>query len=316
MNIFIQLILLVVGFVLLIKGADFFVEGASKIACKFHIPEIIIGLTIVAFGTSAPEAAISITAGVKGSADLAISNVTGSNILNIFLILGITALILPLPVKKNTFKFEIPFVIAVTCLLAVLGGIGNSLNWVDGIIFWVVFIIFFIYLIMLAKNGQSDADDVATLTEKDTTLKIILMTILGIAAIIFGSNLTVDSATEIAKALGISDRIIGLTIVAFGTSLPELITCIAAARKGNTDIAIGNIVGSNIFNILFVLGTACLFSPIKFTTEGNLLDTIIAIVAAVILFISVCNKERKMGRIAGIIMIAMYAVYFVFIAVL
>lgn len=314
MNIFIQLILLVVGFVLLIKGADFFVEGASKIACKFHIPEIIIGLTIVAFGTSAPEAAISITAGIKGSADLAISNVTGSNILNIFLILGITALILPLPVKKNTFKFEIPFVIAVTVLLAVLGTIGNSLSWVDGIIFWIVFIIFFVYLIKLAKSGES-SDDVATLTEKDTTLKIVLMTLLGIAAIIFGSDLTVDSATAIAKALHISDRIIGLTIVAFGTSLPELITCIAAARKGNTDIAIGNIVGSNIFNILFVLGTACLFSPIKFTAEGNLLDTIIAIFAAVVLLISVWNKERKMGRIAGIIMIVIYAVYFAFIAI-
>lgn len=314
MHILVQLVLLVIGFVLLIKGADFFVEGASKIACKFHIPEIIIGLTIVAFGTSAPEAAISITAGMKGSADLAISNVTGSNILNIFLILGITALILPLPVKKNTFKFEIPFVIAVTCLLAVLGTIGSALNWVDGIIFWIVFIIFFVYLIKLAKSGES-SDDVATLTEKDTTLKIVLMTILGIAAIIFGSDLTVDSATNIAKALNISDRIIGLTIVAFGTSLPELITCIAAARKGNTDIAIGNIVGSNIFNILFVLGTACLFSPIKFTAEGNLLDTIIAIFAAVVLLISVCNKNRKMGRIAGIIMIVIYAVYFAFIAI-
>ncbi len=314
MNILIQLILLVAGFVLLIKGADFFVEGASKIACKFHIPEIIIGLTIVAFGTSAPEAAISITAGIKGSADLAISNVTGSNIMNIFLILGITALIMPLPVKKNTFKFEIPFVIAVTVLLAVLGSIGSVLNWIDGIIFWVVFIAFFVYLIKLAKSGQS-SEEVATLTEKDTTLKIVLMTIIGIAAIIFGSDLTVDSATAIAKELNISDRVIGLTIVAFGTSLPELITCITAARKGNTDIAIGNVVGSNIFNILFVLGTTCLFSPIKFTTEGNLLDTIIAIVAAVVLLISVWNKERKMGRIAGIAMIIIYAAYFVFIAI-
>ena len=316
MEIALQILLLVLGFVCLIKGADFFVEGASKIACKFHIPEIIIGLTIVAFGTSAPEAAISIAAGMKGSADLAISNVTGSNIMNILLILGITSLILPLPVKKNTFRFEIPFVIAITILLAVLGSFGNSLDFKDGIILWAVFIGFFVYLVMLAKRGEGNADDVAKLTEKDTMLKIILMTVGGIAAIIIGSNLTVDSATYIAKALGVSDRIIGLTIVAFGTSLPELITCITAARKGNTDIAIGNIVGSNIFNILFVLGTTCLFTPVKFTAEGNLFDTIIAIGAAVVLFLSVCNKKRKMGRIAGIIMILLYAAYFTYITVL
>ena len=169
---------------------------------------------------------------------------------------------------------------------------------------------------MLAKKGEGNADDVAKLTEKDTMLKIILMTVGGIAAIIIGSNLTVDSATYIAKALGVSDRIIGLTIVAFGTSLPELITCITAARKGNTDIAIGNIVGSNIFNILFVLGTTCLFTPVKFTTEGNLFDTIIAIGAAVVLFLSVCNKKRKMGRIAGIIMVLLYAIYFTYVTVL
>lgn len=316
MYIFIQIILLIAGFFMLIKGADFFVEGASKIACKFHIPEIIIGLTIVAFGTSAPEAAISITAGIKGSTDLAISNVTGSNIMNIFLILGITALILPLPVKKNTFKFEIPFVIGISILLTVLGVIGNALTFVDGVIFWAVFAGFFVYLIKMAKSGQGDTEEVATLTEKDTTVKIVLMTIIGIAAIIIGSNLTVDSATAIAEKIGIDDRIIGLTIVAFGTSLPELITCITAARKGNTDIAIGNIVGSNIFNILFVLGTACLFSPIKFSMESNFIDAIIAILAAVVLFISVCNKKRKMGRIAGIIMIVLYAAYFVCIAVL
>lgn len=316
MTILLQLLLLAAGFILLIKGADFFVEGASKIACKFHIPEIIIGLTIVAFGTSAPEAAISITAGMKGSADLAISNATGSNIMNILLILGITAIIKALPVKKNTFRFEIPFVIAITCVLAVLGTIGNSLNYVDGIIFWVIFIGFFIYLIMMAKSGQGNSDEVAKLSENDTMLKIIIMTILGIAAIIIGSDLTVDSATKIAQQLGVSDRIIGLTVVAFGTSLPELITCITAARKGSTDIAIGNIVGSNIFNILFVLGTACLFNPIKFTMEGNLLDTVMAIVAAVVLFVSVCNKERKMTRAAGIIMLIAYAIYFAAVVVM
>lgn len=316
MYIFIKIILLIIGFVLLIKGADFFVEGASKIACKFHIPEIIIGLTIVAFGTSAPEAAISISAGIKGNTDLAISNVTGSNIMNIFLILGITALILPLPVKKNTFKFEIPFVIGISILLTVLGVIGNALTLIDGIIFWIVFAVFFVYLIKSAKSGQGDTEDVAKLTKEDTTLKIVLMTVIGIAAIIVGSDVTVDSATAIAKEIGISDRIIGLTIVAFGTSLPELITCITAARKGNTDIAIGNIVGSNIFNVLFVLGTACLFSPIKFSMESNFIDAVIAILAAAVLFISVCNKKRQMGRLAGIIMIIIYAAYFVCITML
>lgn len=308
MDFIIQLAILVVGFVLLIKGADVFVEGASKIADRFHIPQIVIGLTIVAFGTSAPEAAISITSALKGSAGIAIGNVVGSNIMNILLIIGITSLILPLAIQKNTFRFELPFVILVTVVLLFLGNIGGAITFIDGLILWALFIVFFVYLLQITKSGQAEVEEVAHAEAGETILKMILMTVLGLIAIVYGSNLTIDACTAIAKMFGLSDSFIGLTVVAFGTSLPELITCITAARKGKDDIAIGNIVGSNIFNILFVVGTTGLITTIPFATSF-LTDTIIAIAAATLLF--VCTiKNKRVSRLSGAIMLACYAGYF------
>lgn len=313
MDIFIQLVLLIVGFVLLIKGADYFVEGASKIADRFHIPLIVIGLTIVAFGTSAPEAAISITSALNNSAGIAIGNVVGSNIMNILLIIGVTALILPLKIQKNTFRYELPFVILVTCVLLIVGYVGNSINLIDGIILWALFLIFFVYLFKLTKSGEAVIDEVAQAEQNESLLKMLVMTVLGLAAIVYGSDVTINSATALAKIFGLSDRFIGLTIVAFGTSLPELITCITAALKGKDDIAIGNIVGSNIFNILFVIGTTGLITTVPFE-DTFILDSVIAIIAAIILFVCTIRK-KQVSRFSGAIMLACYAVYFGYLCI-
>ena len=302
-----NILLLVAGFVLLIKGADFFVVGASRIAQRFGIPEIVIGLTIVAFGTSAPEAAISISAAVQGNTGIAIGNILGSNILNIWIILGLTACIANLPVSKTTVKYEMPFVIFVSA----------------GIVLWVLFIAFFIYLIVISKKGgNKEISDVDELAIKEVRKKggakavliAIVMTLGGLAAVVIGSNLAIDGATYIAKFFGMSDRLIGLTIVALGTSLPELVTSITAARKGNTDIAIGNIVGSNIFNILFVLGTTALIAPVPFESKF-IVDGVVCIASAVMLFLFVLNKDRKLKRSGGIVMLLSYAAYFVYLLV-
>ena len=316
MNFLINLVLLVVGFVLLIKGADYFVEGASKIADKLGIPQLVIGLTIVAFGTSAPEAAISISSAIKGNTGIAIGNIIGSNIMNILLILGITSCITVLKVAKSTVYYEIPFVIFITTVLVVIGGTQGKLGFVSGIILWALFILFFVYLIKMAKSGKSDGiveEGEAYDGKKDSMIKLIFITLAGMAAIVIGSDLTVDGATEIAKILGISDRIIGLTIVAFGTSLPELITSVTAGIKGKADIAIGNIVGSNIFNILFVLGTTSLIKSVPYSTNF-VIDGIVAIAAAVLLFLGVVRK-KQLGRMAGIIMLIAYAGYFEYLIV-
>ena len=316
MNFLINLVLLVVGFVLLIKGADYFVEGASKIADKLGIPQLVIGLTIVAFGTSAPEAAISISSAIKGNTGIAIGNIIGSNIMNILLILGITSSITVLKVAKSTVYYEIPFVIFITTVLVVIGGTQGKLGFISGIILWALFILFFVYLIKMAKSGKSDGiveEGEAYDGKKDSMIKLIFITLAGMAAIVIGSDLTVDGATEIAKILGISDRIIGLTIVAFGTSLPELITSVTAGIKGKADIAIGNIVGSNIFNILFVLGTTSLIKSVPYSTNF-VIDGIVAIAAAVLLFLGVVRK-KQLGRMAGIIMLIAYAGYFAYLIV-
>lgn len=311
MEILIKIVLLIIGFAALIKGADFFVDGASGVATKFGIPQIIIGLTICAFGTSAPEAAVSINSALKNSAELAIGNVVGSNIMNILLILGITSLIRPLKMQKNTYKYEVPFVMFSTILMAVLGYIGGKIGFIDGIILWIFMILFLVYLFRLAKSGDDDAELVEKAKDKPVWF-LVVMIILGGAMIIIGSDLTVDSASYIAAKLGMTERLIGLTIVAFGTSLPELVTSVIAARKGNSDIAIGNIVGSNIFNILFILGTTALITEIPFASNF-IPDSIIALAAAVILFILVSNKEKTLNRKGGIIMLVSYAAYFVYL---
>ncbi|MCM1459264.1 MAG: calcium/sodium antiporter [Bacteroides sp.] len=308
--------LIVAGFVMLIKGADIFVDGASKIATKFNIPQMVIGLTIVAFGTSLPEAAISIKAAVNKSAGITVGNVVGSNIMNILLILGIASCIAALPIKKNTLKIEIPFVIFITIVLLVLGVIGGELSLLDGIILIVLMALFMVYLVNSAKNGEKD-DEETTLSEKDTMLKLIALVVLGGVCIVIGSNVTVDAASYVAGVCGMDDRLIGLTVVAFGTSLPELVTSATAAKHGKVDIAIGNIVGSNIFNILFVVGLSSIVSnlaaglPVAFATEF-IKDAIVAIFAAVLLFLCVL-KNKKLDKKDGIVMLAVYAVYFAYI---
>ena len=307
MNIFIAIALLIVGFVMLTKGADWFVDGSSALAFRLGIPQLVIGLTIVAMGTSAPEAAVSITSALKGNEGITVGNVVGSNIMNILLILGIASVIVPLAVQKSTRMIEIPYMIAITVLFGVLGYTGEMVTRVEGGILWIAFLIYLGYLLWMAKKGKEDNEP----DEKQKSLPVqILMILAGLICIVLGSDFVVDGATEIAKVIGISERIIGLTIVAFGTSLPELVTSIAAARRGNADIAIGNIVGSNVFNILFVAGTSALISPVVFESKF-VLDTAVATATAVLLLVCVCNKESKLKRSGGIIMLAAYAAYFV-----
>ena len=311
MEVILQLGLLVIGFVMLIKGADWFVDGAVGIATKFGIPQLVIGLTIVAMGTSAPEAAVSISAALKGSADITIGNIVGSNILNILIILGVSAVITSLAVAKSTIKVEIPFMIAVTLVLLAQGWDG-TISFVDGIILWVLFIVYLGYLFVLSKKQPDMETGEEDEQKKPMSLpKSLLFVVIGLGLIILGSNLAVDGATALARFFGLSERFIGLTIVALGTSLPELFTSVAAARKKNADIAIGNIVGSNIFNILFVVGTSSLIIPVTFAVPFRL-DTLVAVGAAVLLLVC-CLPKKKLTRISGILMLICYALYFVFV---
>lgn len=306
------IVLLVGGFVMLIKGADWFVEGAAKVAKKFGIPEIVIGLTIVAMGTSLPEAAVSITSATKGSADITIGNVMGSNIMNVLLILGITALVCNIPVKKPTLKYEIPFVIVITALISVLGLIDNKLVRYEGIILWVFFIGYIFYLRWRAKQGD-ELEEAPGSDTKWPIWKMIIFIILGAAMIVFGSDITVDAATALAHKAGMSERLIGLTIIALGTSLPELVTSVTAARKKSTDIAIGNIVGSNIFNILFVAGTTALVTVVPYQASF-LVDSIVAVATVVLLLVLLLPKKR-LSKLSGVIMLLAYAGYFVYLII-
>ena len=309
MQIVIQLVLLVVGFCLLMKGADWFVEGASEIADKFGIPQLVIGLTIVAIGTSLPEAAVSISAALKGSAEITIGNVVGSNIMNVLVILGLTSVICAVPVQKSTIKYEIPFVILITVVLAVLGLVDNTVGRLEGIILWVLMGVYMVYLLKMAKKGTAQEEEKE---KKDAPVwKLLLLIIVGGGMIVLGSDVTVDAATQLAIVFGMSERFIGLTIVALGTSLPELVTSVTAAMKGKADIAMGNIVGSNIFNILFVVGTTAVITPVLYS-PGFLVDSIVAVGTALLLLVCVLRKQ-KLTRLGGIIMLAGYAGYFVYL---
>ena len=310
MEIVIQGILLVLGFAMLIKGADWFVEGASGIADRFGIPQLVIGLTIVAFGTSAPEAAVSISAAMKGNADITIGNVVGSNILNILIILGLTAVICPIAVQKSTFKYEIPYVILVSVAMFGLGYFDQTVSRVDGIILWVMMIVYMIYLLNMAKKGEANAE-AAVKEEKKPIWKLLILVAVGLVLIVWGSDVTVNAATNIALAFNVSERIIGLTIVALGTSLPELMTSVTAARKGKADIAIGNVVGRNIFNILFVVATTAVITPVVYA-ESFLVDSVMMIESAVLLWLCLLGKEKKLKRWAGAIMLGLYAGYLIY----
>lgn len=308
MEVLLQVVLLIVGFVMLVKGADWFVDGAAGIAEKFGIPQLVIGLTIVAMGTSAPETAVSITAALKGSADITVGNVLGSNILNVLIILGITSVIIPVAVAKSTVCVEIPFTIGVTLLFMLLGYTGNEITFMEGIVLWIVFIVYLLYLLWMAKKNKEAQEEE---TETKPIWKLILLTLIGMGLIIIGSDFTVDAASAIAKSLGMSERFIGLTIVALGTSLPELVTSVSAALKGKADIAIGNIVGSNIFNILFVVGTSALITPVIFA-GSFVVDGLIAAAAMALLWLCVF-KKGELRRRDGIIMLICYVAYFIYL---
>ena len=288
MKIVIELLLLAVGFVMLVKGADWFVDGAAGIAERFGIPQLVVGLTIVAMGTSAPEAAVSITAALKDNAGITIGNVVGSNILNILIILGITAVITSVAVSASTVRYEIPYMIVITLLLMFLGYTGGKVTFWEGAVLWLAFILYLGYLLYMAKKNR---EVVAEEAKQTSLLKLVLLTVIGVVLVVWGSDVSVDAASELAEIFGMSQRLIGLTIVALGTSLPELVTSVSAAIKGKADIAIGNIVGSNIFNILFVVGTTALITPVAFET-AFLIDSAIAVAAGVLLWLCVFRKRR------------------------
>lgn len=303
-----HVLLLTVGFVFLVKGADWFVEGAAGIAKKLGIPQLVIGLTIVAMGTSMPEAAVSITSAIGGSAGISIGNVVGSNILNILIILGITAVLTNVRIQKTTFRYEIPYMIGITIVLMIFGMTGNKINFMEGILLWLLFLIFLGYLFVISKNGSvQDEEEI-----KEVPLwKGILFIIIGGILVVKGSDFAVDGATEIARYFGMSERFIGLTIVAFGTSLPELVTSVTAARRGNADIAIGNIVGSNIFNILFVIGTTALICDVPFD-QKFVTDTFVAIFSGVLLWVGTI-RYKELRKKCGIVMLVCYAAYFIYL---
>ena len=310
MEMIIQLALLAVGFVLLVKGADWFVDGAASIAEKLGIPQLVIGLTIVAMGTSAPEAAVSLTAAFHGNADITIGNVVGSNILNILIILGLAAVICPMKVASLTAFVDIPVTIVITLLLLLLGYDG-TVSRLDAGILLLFFIAYLSYLFAMTKKGLIVGESEEEGAKIQSVPKALLFTVVGLALIIVGSSLAVDAASAIATMLGLSERFIGLTIVALGTSLPELFTSVAAAIKKNPDMAIGNIVGSNIFNILFIVGLSGLVIPVPFVSAFRF-DTLIAAVAALLLLV-LALPTKRLGRVAGIIMLAGYGAYFAMI---
>lgn len=307
MNFVLQIVFLALGFFLLVKGADWFVDGASGLARKLGIPQLVIGLTIVAMGTSLPEAAVSISAALRGNAEITIGNIVGSNILNILIILGVTALIATLKVADSTVRYEIPFMIVATFVLLWLGYTGGQVTWLEGVILWVLFLLYLRYLYMMAKKEKEEERE----AEQLSTAKIIGLILAGVVMIAAGSNFAVEGASNLAKALGISQRFIGLTIVAFGTSLPELVTSVSAARKHNADIAIGNIVGSNIFNILFIVGTTALITPVTFAS-GFVVDTLIAAAVGILLFVCVA-RTKELRKKAGIVMLLAYILYFLYL---
>ena len=307
-----SLVILVIGFVLLIKGADFFVEGSSSVAKRLRVPSIIIGLTIVAMGTSLPECAVSVTASLANNNALAVSNVVGSNIFNLMVVCGACALFAPLAVQKDTLKKEFPFSIICAIIMLVFGYLGMTIGRLDGVIMLLLFACFLGWMIKSALNARSNAveeEEIAILP----VWRCIVYIVGGAIAIKFGGDFVVDGASTIAAKLGLSQNLIGLTVVALGTSLPELVTSIVAARKNEVDMALGNVIGSNIFNILLVIGIAAAISPIAFIME-NVIDIILLSAMSALVWIFAWTKQ-KIGRKEGIVMLVIYAAYLAYIIV-
>ena len=307
-EIIIQLIILIVGFLFLIKGADYFVDGASSIANVLKVPTLIIGLTVVAFGTSAPEAAVSVAAAIDGSNAIAISNIVGSNIFNILFILGICALVATMKVDLKLIKKDMVFLIFTSLLLTGILYFTWQISRITGLIFLILIILYVLYLV---RDARKSKESTKVEKAKYSLPKSIIISIISLIAIIIGAQLVVDSSRYIALSIGLSETLIGLTIVSIGTSLPELITSLTAIKKGENNIAIGNIVGSNIFNILFILGLSGLIHPIN-VGPSMLIDLIVMLIATFALYIFSAG-DREIDRKEGIIFIAMFIIYMAFI---
>lgn len=319
MELFLALLYLVVGFVFLIKGADVFVDGSSNVAKFFKVPSIVIGLTVVAFGTSMPEASVSISAALEGANELAVSNVVGSNIFNLLVVLGASALIMPVAVQKNSVKKEIPFSILCTVVLLVAILLGSNsdgtytIGFIAGIIFLALFAFYMYWQISDALKARKagTVEEEADNGKKISLPKSLIFIVLGLAGIIIGGNRVVAGATTVAEMFGMSETLIGLTIVAVGTSLPELVTSMVAAKKGESDIALGNVIGSNIFNIIFILGFSAVIAPMTIDIEA-VWDTVVAIAVTVLGLVFSATK-LKVARWEGAVMCVLYVVYLAYI---
>ncbi len=311
-------VLLLVGFVLLVKGADYFVSGASGVAKKLRVPALLIGLTIVAFGTSAPEAAVSISAAIKGNNGIAMGNVLGSNLFNMTFIIGLSALFYPLVVEKQTVKKEIPIMLLSALALAAISAdtyltqskVAMSLDRGDGIVLLLFFSVFIYYIFEVAKNSRETMAIEDVMMKAEST-KMIIYTVGGVTAIIIGGNMVVNSATEIARSFGLSETVIGLTIVAIGTSLPELVTSVVASIKKQPDIAVGNIVGSNIFNVLFILGVSAVISPLSI--DGSLIVELMLNVLITIFFLGFSRTKHTISKIEGVVLLCAYVAYVLYL---
>ena len=325
MDMFLNILFLLIGFVLLIKGADYFVDGSAALARIFKVPEVIIGLTIVAMGTSAPELAVSISAAMTGSNEIAVSNVVGSNIFNLLAVLGICAIMKPIPVDSGIKKRDYPILLIATIIVCVLGGnlilagkcadistinietvdAGELYRW-NGLVLVGLFILYIAYTIVIAKKNavSEDEGDIIPLW------KCLIFIVLGLAAIIWGGQLVVNNAKELAAAWGMSETLIGLTIVAIGTSLPELVTSIVASSKGQNDMAVGNVVGSNIFNLLLILGVSSSICPIGITV-ASFIDLVVLVGVSLIAYVFVIT-DKKIRRLEGVVMVAMYVAYLIY----
>ncbi len=337
--VFIAVVLLIVGFVFLVKGADWFVGGAAGIAEKLRVPTLIVGLTIVSFGTSAPELATSIISAAQGSADMAIGNVIGSNITNILLILGLAAVICPLVVQKNTLHIDFPVLLGASILILLLGGFDNEIGRIDGTVMFLLSLAYMIFLVVYAVRESKKTPTVSALNEHEVVIEsaehvekdekkgvgawiekmsqhtwfLALLTVVGLVFVVAGALFgVIPGATVVATKIGISEKVIGLTVVAIGTSLPELVTCVIAAKKGETDIAVGDIVGSNIFNVIRTLGLCAMILPLPFA-NSFWIDGSIALGAAVLLSVLGYCKGHKVRRWAGILMLGCFAAYYVYL---
>ena len=318
MEIALQIVLLIIGFIVLIKGADWLIDGASSTASHFKVSKMLIGLTIIAFGTGAPELAVSISSLINGTTDMLLGNVIGSNITNILLLIGIGALIRPIKINKNTISKELPLLLLISTVLVVLfldtilmNSAANTISRADGIICILFFLIFLYYIISMARKNRKKAKKEVEKPKYKLGISLLLI-VVGLIGVVGGAELVVSSASTIAKSIGITDRIIALTIVAFGTSLPELITTIKAAKRGETELLVGNIIGSNIFNICIVLGLpVTLFGTV--TPESfQIIDIVMLIGSAVVLLLT-ARSGHKITRLEGGLMLTLFFIYYGFI---